>query len=63
MQIDGAFAMPKGWCKLIKHYNPYHYCPDCWIRNEDGKAIIRKTVSNPANIFTEKVVKNLNQGA
>ena len=46
MQIDGSFKMPKGWRYRYGSMIDNHYCPDCWIRDEDDKVIIRKKEDN-----------------
>jgi hypothetical protein len=41
MQIDGELKLPKDW-----HYVGTHYCPDCFIVDENDKVIIRKKEDN-----------------
>jgi hypothetical protein len=43
MQIDGKFELPKDWFSVRPQVNwSRHFCPDCFIRDENGKLIIRK---------------------
>jgi hypothetical protein len=46
MQIDGELKLPINWVFTVSISGDKDFCPDCFIRDEDGKLIIKKKEDN-----------------